>query len=435
MKNFKVLALSILTLGVSSPSWAYHNFFFRSANDITSGILDNRRLDVSSVTLRGNLWDDQVDASTTALTAVIAFSTSTLGALQRTYDVYAGAPGNPNRMDTIIGGSESFDAILATPPVNARGLTINTTVHATIFISSGIYDVCGATIPQGVEIWATAGSSTVFRPTNNVCRMFTVYGALHNITFDLQSRVKQGQMVSIASGGVVDGFILNNAENGDQATNLSLTNFMIEYATNVVLQGKVNSYSGAPADNYRGGLVTVWQSTNVRINLDIRGGKYAANSKQTFFLRGSRNVTIDGNFDETGGTFILEYGENKDIFIRGYHHITQPYNQYIHIRPLEFGSISTGTVISAVFYHDVATNLPLIDMQDETPLRINGVSVTGCTAYTNQSTFPSAFAIVRTGTVRAVFTNNRVYGMPFITDAGDNTQYTNLENFKDGIQQ
>ena len=115
MKSFKLKALLVLgTMLVSQTGWAYHNFFFRSANDITSGILNPLRLDPSSVTMQGNSFRgeplsttlDSFAASTQALllsvstssakASALAIDTGTLQSLalkQRVYEVLVGTPG------------------------------------------------------------------------------------------------------------------------------------------------------------------------------------------------------------------------------------------------------------------------------------------------------------------------------------------------------
>lgn len=423
----------------TSQAHAVHNLIFRDASSLTTGTVNNSLLDNSSITKRGNDWDDQIDASTTSLRSIVLIATTSIGQLKRDYDLYVGTPGTVGTVDVIANETNSFNSAFASVPVNARGLTINTSAHATIFVSPGIYDVCGATIPQGVSVWATPGSSTVFRPTSDVCRMFTVYGELHNVILDLQGRAHAGQIVSVATGGVVTGFTVENADSINQAAVNQYTTFMVEYATNVRIEGTFNSYAGTSQDNYRGGLVTVWYSSNVYINLKVKGGRYDATGRQSFFIAGSREVTIDGDYQRVGGRMILSYGGNKDIFIRGKYHITGGHEGFILIKPAEFGRASTGTYISAHFIHDVNDTSSIIDLNDGSPdFPLDGVSITGCTAITTQGagSTPSPFVTVRANNARVIFTNNRLYGMAsFISDSGNSTQYQTLGNFLNGILQ
>ena len=52
-----IFLIVFFTFGISSNAFSYHNFFFRDAGDITSGLLPNARLDPTSVTLQGNQID------------------------------------------------------------------------------------------------------------------------------------------------------------------------------------------------------------------------------------------------------------------------------------------------------------------------------------------------------------------------------------------
>lgn len=53
MNKLKKLFLTLAIMVSAQPAFAYHNFFFRDAGDIISGILNNFRLDASSVTKLG----------------------------------------------------------------------------------------------------------------------------------------------------------------------------------------------------------------------------------------------------------------------------------------------------------------------------------------------------------------------------------------------
>src|SRR3990172_11449404 len=120
-----------------SGGWSFShatNLFGINADNITRGTLDPARLNASSVTMRDPTWDEAIDAATATLRTTIANATTSISNVKRDYDLYVGTPGTSGNVDVIANETNSFNSAFASVPVNARGLTINTSAHATIFV-------------------------------------------------------------------------------------------------------------------------------------------------------------------------------------------------------------------------------------------------------------------------------------------------------------
>lgn len=162
MNNFKqavyvLLGAFVFTLWVWKEGACYHNFFFRSADDITSGILNNDRLDSSSVTKRGPLTDGLqvlVVGSITAtgqITSTAGFiGPMNSGGAASTFDVVTvdsmTSIGTITSTSAFIGGASTFTAVhvrsglTSVAGTNLRGVTItsNTSISGDVTISSPI---------------------------------------------------------------------------------------------------------------------------------------------------------------------------------------------------------------------------------------------------------------------------------------------------------
>jgi len=180
---FWLIATGILfTLWVwnehNSLVYGYHNFFFRSAADLTSGILQNERLDNSSITKQGNtILLTSLDSRITN----IEISTSVA---RRSYNIVIGsltalAADVDIASDTADGLREAVRRL--TTLVNP------TTGYGSILYRTGSYFFNGATVPSGISVYALDRSSVVWNMASTSSGIAVCYGNIDGITFSFNN--------------------------------------------------------------------------------------------------------------------------------------------------------------------------------------------------------------------------------------------------------
>ena len=384
-----------------------------------------------------NLVGDPISVTVSGTTGTLTVTATP----PRIYDLYAAPPGHPGFADTRVNETNSFIAMFGSAPINARGLTTGTTVHGTIFLSTGIYEVNGATIPQGITVYCTPGSSTVIRPTSNTGTPLYIYGKLVGCTLDFGGRPFASDGIWVGTNAYIDDSVFITGVHGaDQTGSNTWSLFRHQYATNTYVGAKVDHYAGAVGDANRGGLVSIDYGNNCRINLKAKMGVQGATSRESIFVRNSSFTYIDGTYDNVGGRFIRLQENNRDTYISGTYNLEQAMaNQFLLARP---GNGATIAPSSVTVLENIKINVYLSGAP--TPLYIfgdgggtnQGVTIRNCIVrYFGTSGAPANFININdTGVTRAYITNNHTFNVPFISDTGAGTSYTSNDNSTNGVE-
>lgn len=459
MNKFKMLLLSGILLA-SQPAWAYHNFFFRSANDITSGILDSLRLDASSVTMRGNSWDDQVDASTTALRNDFNLSTGIISAQLALVDV----SGVPQTYQIIIGtltsrgvhiASNTEDGLQEAVRQLCGAANATTCYGGNIFFKQGRYLIGEATIPANVHVYAVPGTSVTWMAGSgaNGTNTITNYGWIEGINHD-------GRLASIASWPYMNlksGSKWTNftAVNWNTASNINSKIFQLEQATNVVINGfisNINIPAVVTAQNDSAPFAIKY-SSDVDMVLNTGSCRSYQQNSGAFRIEGSARIKLhDSRWDNAGGAWIGIQNQNIDIEIRNnFMNITQDNDGSGAISLAGVGNNpvtqgSTGTVIAEnrFLVSFAGTGNPIINFGQNGGAKMAVVRGNEIISAQDLSGANFVFAVTRgVAVVGTLFQHNRVYnrgpgtGLSLVSDGGSNTNFTGATggNYVNNIQQ
>ena len=378
MKTIYSIAFVLL---LANPAAAYHNFFFRSADDITSGTLDSARLNPSSVTLQGNSINistvasghqalkDNVDISTALLT-IRANSAEKV----RFFDVTIctlGVVGCDIASNTEDGWNAALNLI------QARGLTDSTTAFGTIRLVGWPFDYWGATVPRGVTMQGVSGSSVTFMPHVSTGTIITNYGTIQDITVDLSSAVGYtGHKFVLSTGSVTNNLFIKN---GIPSRGGNINLILVSRSSNVTV-------NDLKLDRYSGTLDAIGVGTNAPIYIEGSTAVYfnrpvfmklsraqATDDTSGFgILNTSQLVIRDGIFQQIGGIFIqLDSNVRNAVIERNRFHLTAAGHAAIGYLGFR-GNTSALSIASAAvtsnqfFHHPGASNIPIIGMVDET---------------------------------------------------------------------
>lgn len=452
MKNLKIAVLLLLA---SQPAWGYHNFFFRSADDITSGTLDPHRVDPSSFTMQGNAFQlDQVpglNSSTQTLLTMISttgvqvdnISLSTTQIVTsippRFYEVVVGTAGMPNVDFTIVRSSDLWAPLTK---LNANGLTLSTTGYGKMVFVGGPFDFARATKPAGV-VWEMVGVSSGLVPSvdGTTGTILTVYGdgytpGLINFRIDGSSQSGySGEKIVLATGAVVNGLRVVNFPNVSRAavqSNLIYVRGSTDASRgNVVVNDlQMDNFSGRNevTNNGDGASIYIFNSSGVYFNRPHLGRwtkqSAVANASVWGFAQSANWHIRDGIFENAYNEFMVLNGGNARWNIAGnvFHGngpasgtggIISGYGQ-------QFGGTSTGTIVGNTFILERNAGSPVIRLV-QSAFPTNGTVIANNIIY-NVSGGALTGIVVNAAQEDTFLLYNVCIGVTCYTDAGTRTR-------------
>lgn len=379
-----------------------------------------------AISTTGAYAKDMSASTTTLNTLILALQA---GGARRDYDLYVGTPGTPN-VDTIVGGSASFQAMFSS--VGANGLTIfNSSRPANIFLNNGVYQLANTTIPAGVTI--TCASSVTFTPTSVADSMMSIYGALVNPRFDLQGRAYLARAIDMRSGGQ-----LLNVQSATGALNVSLASLVnswvrITDSSNVVVTGNFSEHWSCTQDNGCGGFFYIDRSSDVVINVSSQKTYSSAGTQSVFFVRSNR-VKFTGNYTGAGGREFYLDGACRGVSIRdGKYQITNTWNNgFVVLRGLfHSANVKWNSIMNNEFIVDgVGSATALVGFQDNASQNFVEGNMAWCSE--SNTTCPTNFAaITDAGPTSNVFSDNHFMNGSsgtFLADSGTTSIYTAMSN-------
>lgn len=228
---FGCFVFSALVFSEWNEVQGYHNFFFRSANDITSGILNNARLDNSSVTKQGNTFNGAnqlIQADGNGLVNNSDLDTSSItkrGQLRDGLEVLtlssATFYGTATSSTGFIGVGSSLTLI------NADNLSLGTVPNARLDDSSvtqrgQLSDGLQTLTLSSVTSYGTFSSSTGFVGVGSTLTSINAsnlsFGTIPNARLDSSSVTKLGAKIDLAdSAEVIGNLPVTNLNNGVDA--------------------------------------------------------------------------------------------------------------------------------------------------------------------------------------------------------------------------
>ena len=338
---------SILMVLKPQFHFAYHNFFFRQAGDITGGQFNNGLIDSSSVTKKGPTIDqgelevnsvrgENINTGTVNSSHVVAgiFLRDSPGVLrsshtagkQKYYQITIGTTGsNPDSADILDNGITGFTSALVLGQLN--GLTLQKpTTTASIFLNpNSNFNFNGATLPAGVVL--VCGDSTTISPVGVSSSIIDVYGQIGRLgqpcTIDLHDRGFTGEMIRLRSNSRAYLKFINASE-GNQASGMA--EVMIRKSTNVVAVLDFESLSPGVQDD-RFGALAVNNSSDVYVTMNITTMTLGTVGKQIVEISSSGNIHISGTWNKVGGRGVIIMGGNQEVFVENlYAEIAAPWD-------------------------------------------------------------------------------------------------------------
>lgn len=413
---------------------AYHNFFFRSANDIITGTLDPARLDHSSVAFK-----DEIGAIQTQLNFNVAVNP---------FNMVVGTQGTPN-VNAFITTANQFDLILNT--FAARGTTSGTvgtnvsTVNATIAFRPGVYDMQGATIPVGIIAQGVWGSSTVWNFGNINQVAMTIYGTVRGITFDFGNVGFNAPGIRVSSGAVLE----DCAITGGQVTNRAGDgSFLISaLRASTVTVRNVSVENAEPGTQRQGGIIYVSSCTNVLIDrLNIKNTIAGSGGDNHILIAGSTGTRVENStFNNMKDIAIRVYpGSVNTVIMANKFHIVSGNAGGTGSINIDAGNSTTAQSITTMtwladneFYYYDGTGQSVVRLGSSSSSILQGFRATGNTLWNYGNSAPTFFTV--DFSAQPVFTNNALWDKSggaavFINDSGSQTKFTGLGNMRNNVE-
>lgn len=442
MKLFLILAL---VFAMKNNAECYHNFFFRSADDITSGTLDPARLDPSSVTLQGN-----------------NFILDNLNYVDKPYDIVVGTPGATG-IDLEITEAADINTAITRAGVNG-----------TVFFRTGVYPVGTTRInADGVSLLAAPGSSVVWRVTDGTAQMLKITNAtVDGVKIDAYGTGITTNFIDVSTGGRFTNFDLyGSSQNPTGDNTYRFSTISVNGSTDVVIQGTMREFylnQDAGANEGENANIKVFNSTGVTISLTAipfkhyKGGTFGAGNNVWNFIHTvrSNNVkVVDGTYKNFGGTILRIGSKSSDVF---FERNKVEISTWTPVASFGDGVISfenrtdgvgpytsTGTI--SISYNSISVstngaggfggNFIWVGANGDNA-SVNGVIVSNNSMTFNRALAPGpALSTMRFATIAAtshgtILRDNYVDGVTaFIADSGENTVYTSLGNVFRGAEQ
>lgn len=447
--------------------WATH-LTGLNANNLTQGTLDSARLNPSSVTLQGNnIVISNLATSTQDLKAVdtaMTVSTTSLGT--STGSLQAVTNGltisTTNLLNTINAQlpSKDYDVILgtdaalgvdfanSTASLTLAQMKVNNSSSATSGIGfsalmrSGLYTICSATIPLGMNLFASYGTSvTVMIPNASSCT-WNIYGIVDGINFDYRSLPYTYPVLQVGTGGVLKNSTIYRADGMSGAITGKI--FRVENSTNVKIQNVTIDRTAIPSAvtwQGDGNICVINKSTDVDLTLHSKTITAFTSQAGLLLIRASTRVDLHDSFwEQMGGYHVILIGENIDCSIRNNHGMivgTDNANGSISIdNPGAAGNgVSSGTVVSGNYFEERSGG----------STTVFGSIVAANSVFFN-NTVSGRGASTRKGFTTGAASNgniiqmNRVFNragsaMTFISDSGSGSIYTSQGNILDKTAQ
>ena len=432
------ITIILLTFFLTQEGESYHNFFFRRAEDITSGILPNARLDASSVTLQGNIYflSNFSDRITT-----LEGSTSTR--LRLNYNIVIGSLTALN-VDI---ASNTADGLREAVRI-LTGLPNSTTGYGSILYRTGTYNFNGATVPHGVSVYATDKSSVVWRLADVSSQIVVCYGNIDGIRFSFNAATSSWVSAGIEASS---GCKITNAsivEVGTQPALVGASIFRTNLSTDVHVSAEFLDYKiGNVSDGETTpAAIEIVNSKNVTYTVKMSSPILSTSAGVTFMVSGSSDVYIqDGYFGGVTGRFIYFAPGNRRTYIRrNTINLVGSHNSSAYI-----GWLDLATTVSSI---TVVTDNIIIYRFSNSPSNFDTFLVTGGSARASGLVIannyitadigasPTLFTLTNTVTARAILLNNIVQDamgsvFTFISDSGASTQFVANDNMFNGVEQ
>lgn len=340
----------------TSQAHAIHQLIFRDASSLTTGTVSNSLLDVGSVTFRGNLWDDQVDESTTAFHNRVVVATAsivsklingpittyddrrpqlnattlnfdnnlyvdsgiggtiTIRGTDKAYDLKIGTYGTEG-VDMYVDNVNQWNMALSSVGISV-GMVFNSTYNARILSLNQNALMSGATIPQGVKVYGGSSSTWVDNGTA-VTQFLRIYGEVYNMNLNLSGLAFSSSKIQMSSGSkLVDstiygaynqlGSILNSHAILVNGINIDILNSSILDA--VHLAGVAMYGDASP--------VRILSSSNVIVDFkNFNMDSFGSNNRTNMQISLSTGVAVSGNFRMAGDGINFAHG-NVDCGIK-----------------------------------------------------------------------------------------------------------------------
>lgn len=321
------LAIAVFAVGEHQRVYAYHNSFFLDASAIVSGILNNFRLDPSSVTklgpsingATGEIDDNSIIGRNIALNAVVSthIADNTISGrniaantILSTHVAFnTGGTAVPPRLywatistDATVGNPDSYGADRI-PFLNAIA-SVTVGIKAQIFVRRGTYTIENV-VSDGIEWVCERG--VVFRRANNNMMFRLSNGGIVGgvfITTAVGGTVITTNCIVLGNGGYLKNVAFELAQ--DNSANADFQDFLSGYiqittATALIDGIVVSSYTNNGNTGARNKFIACWRST-VTIQNSIITGEFR-NSANLDALIGFRNsfMTIQNNIISSTG--------------------------------------------------------------------------------------------------------------------------------------
>ena len=329
MRRYSAVIWSLASLLWFNPVYGEH-LQIRNASNLTAGTLPNERLDKSSATMQGNVFNQadrllRLDGSgnvnlpgATFTGSVFSGNGSALtgitftGTRQKAYDIVIGTLGATSADVDIASNTE--DGIMEA--VNRIAGSVNATIgHGIIGIKSGLYTIKNATIPYGMTVVALG--SVTWQAERTDVPMFTNYGRVSGINYDFKSdsMTMTNKVISLKSNSRLENFqIFRSSSLSDTLGSGKKCQVCVEQSSNVVIQGKIWNITNTLAKN--GASIYISSSQKVDMKIDIATYTQQNVENCVFLLENSTDIAIhDSIFDSAGGRFIALEGPGKNYFI------------------------------------------------------------------------------------------------------------------------
>lgn len=379
-------------------------------------------------------------------TLVLISSTSASASVVRPYTVVIGSVGAPGADFTA-----ADDTALRSAVQSITGIQNATTGYGSILQLPGTFNFSGATVPYGLKVYTMDPSSTIWQLTSSSVELINCYGWVDGITFSfgnlgwLSQGIAIKQNCRITNATVIGSTCQANADPVN--TNNAGAIFSATAVTsNTFVQAYINGYRVKPHNTLPwAGPVKIENARNTRWQLTFDNGIFVTNGAAIWIKGSSDTYITDGWFKDVGGDFLSIRENNRRTYIqRNLWDITSDGdgNGYLHYTFVSSNFHSSMTVISdniVNWRHTGATNNWFNNASNPADgLLIENNRITGGGL---AGTSPLAiFAIAGISTTNAILKGNSVFdtstsSVTFISDSGTATQFRNLGNFKNGVQQ
>lgn len=368
------------------------------------------------------------------------------------YKIIVGTTGTTG-INAIVNNANQFDLILNT--VGARGTTSGvvgtnqSTVTAVIAFREGVYTgMQGSTIPAGIIAQGVSGSSTVWVVSATSGVIANVYGTLKGITFDLGNLGYAAPGIWVSSNGRIEDCIFTNGmlaqrELGDGSHWITIIRSSGAVVKNVV------GYEANAFTKHFGSQVFISSSINSTVSgLDVKTTLPGVAGGNHVIIQNSTNTALEDSYfrNLTRRAWTLSYGSVNTIIRRNKHYILEAEAGGTGSVRVDAGptnavtSITTSTWITEneFYYYDGATGTTVMRLGSDGGAFVHGLIVERNLLVNHAGQTPTFFTLAFSE--QTVFRSNATLsaaggGMTMISDSGDQTKFSTLDNLRNNIAQ